>query len=106
MKSYEIRKIGPGSVFKFYFVVGAASGLLLSIIFLIIGANLQRIGLELGSINAAEGSLVAGTAFVGVILASLAYGLMVGVVGAVGALIYNGFAAVVGGIVIKLNEKD
>lgn len=106
MRNYEIRKIRPGSVFMFNFVVGVAFGLLLSIMLLIIGANLQRIGLELGSINAAEGSLVAGTAFVGVILASLAYGLMVGVVGAVGAFIYNGFAAAVGGIVIRLNEKD
>lgn len=106
MKSYELRKIGPGSVFRFYFALGVALGLLLSIVLLIIGANLQRIGLELGSFDAGEGPLGAGAAFIGVILASLAYGLTAGVIGAVGAFIYNGFAAAAGGIIIKLKEKD
>lgn len=106
MRSYEIKKIKPGSVFKFYFIVGVALGLLISFVFLFIGANLQRIGLELGSIDAGEGPLGVGAAFIGVTLASLAYGLMVGAVGAIGAFIYNGFAAAVGGIIIKLNDKD
>jgi hypothetical protein len=106
MKNYEIKIIEPGSVFKFHFVVGVVFGLLLSIILLIIGANLQSIGLELGSIDAGEDPLGTGAAFFGVILASLAYGLMVGVVGAVGAFVYNCFAAAVGGIIIKLNDKD
>jgi hypothetical protein len=106
MKSFEIRKIGPGSVFKFFFVVGVAFGLLLSIIFIITGANLHRIGLELGSVDAGDGPLSIGAAFIGVILASLAYGLMTGVISAIGAFIYNGFAAAIGGIIIKLNDKD
>ncbi len=106
MKSYEIKKIGPGSVFKFYFIVGVVFGLLISIILLITGASLKNIGLELGVFNANGGSLQAGAAILGVILASLSYGLMSGVIGAVGALIYNGFAAAIGGIVVKLNDRD
>ncbi len=105
MKSYEIKKIGPGSVFKFYFILGIVFGLLTSIILLITGATLKNIGLELGTFGA-SGPLQAGTAIIGVILASLAYGLMAGVLSAIGALIYNLFAAAIGGIVIKLNDKE
>lgn len=106
MKSYEIKKIGPGSVFKFYFVVGVAIGLLTSIVLLITGATLENIGLELGAFSAGGGPLQVGTAIIGVILASLAYGLMAGIISAVGALIYNVFAAGIGGIVIKLSDKE
>lgn len=106
MKSYELKKIGPGSVFKFYFVVGVAFGLLMSIILLIAGANLQNIGLKLGTIGAGDGPLGVGASVLGVLLTSLAYGLMVGVISAIGAFIYNLFAAAIGGIVVKLNDKE
>lgn len=106
MKSYEIKKIGPGSVFKFYFIVGIAFGLLTSIILLIMGATLQNIGLDLGTFSTEGGPLQIGAAIIGVILASLAYGLMAGVFSVIGAFIYNIFAAAVGGIVIKLNDRE
>lgn len=106
MKSYEIKKIGPGSVFKFYFIVGVVLGLLTSIILLITSASLKTIGLELGAFGQGGGPLQAGAAIVGVILASLAYGLIAGIFSAAGAFIYNGFAAAIGGIVIKLNDKE
>lgn len=106
MKSYEIRKIGPGSVFKFHFIVGVVFGLLFSIILLITGASLKNIGLELGALSGNGGTLQAGAAILGVILASLAYGLMAGVISTVGALIYNLFASAIGGIVVKLNDKE
>ncbi len=106
MKSFEIKKISPGSVFKFYFVVGVAFGLLMSIILLITGATLQNIGLELGTFNMDGGPLQIGATIVGVILASLAYGLIAGIISSIGALIYNMFAAAIGGVVIKLSEKE
>lgn len=106
MKSYEIKKIGPGSVFKFHFIVGVVFGLLTSIVLLITGASLKTIGLELGAISPGGGTLQAGAAIIGVILASLAYGLMAGIISMVGALIYNGFAAAIGGIVVKLNDRE
>ncbi len=106
MKSYEIKKIGPGSVFKFYFIVGVVFGLLASIIMLIVGTTLKTVGLEWGAFSPGGGPLQVGAAIIGVILASLAYGLITGVLGAAGAFIYNGFAAAVGGIVIKLNDKE
>ena len=106
MKSYEIKKIGPGSVFKFNFMLGTVFGLLISIILLITGATLKFIGLESGAFSPGGGPIQAGAAVIGVILASLAYGLLTGVTGAVGAFIYNWFAAVIGGIVIKLSDRD
>ena len=105
MRSYEIKKIGPGSVFKFFFIVGVVFSLLTVIILLIVGSSLKKMGLE-GVFCAGCGLLQMGAAVVGVIMASLAYGLVAGLIGAVGALIYNGFAAVVGGVVIKLGDKD
>lgn len=106
MKSYEIRKVGPGSVFKFYFFVGVVLGLLTSIILLITRASLKTIGLEFGAFGQGGGPLQVGAAIVGVILASLAYGLITGIISMVGAFIYNGLAAAVGGIVVKLNDRD
>lgn len=105
MRSYEIKKIGPGSVFKFFFIAGAFFCWLTGIILLITGSSLKNMGLE-GALSADRGLLQAGTSAIGVLLASLGYGLLAGLVSAVGALIYNGFAAVVGGIVIKLGDKD
>ena len=48
MKSYEIKRIGASSVFKFYFVVGVVVGLITCIVILITGASLSQIGIELG----------------------------------------------------------
>ena len=104
MKSYEIKKIEPGSVFKLYFLLGVVFGLLASIILVIAGATLKNIGLELGTFGA-SGPLQAGTAIIGVVLASLAYGLMAGVISTIGAIIYNVFAAAIGGIVVKLDDR-
>lgn len=106
IKSYEIKRIGVGSVFKFYFLLGIVFWLLGCIILLITGTSLRTLGLELGAFDADGGFLQTGAAILGVLLASLAYGLMAGIIGAIGAVIYNGFAAVVGGIVVKLNDRD
>jgi len=47
-----------------------------------------------------------GAAILGVVLVGLAYGLLTGVFSMIGAWIYNLFAAVVGGIVIKVKDQD
>lgn len=107
MKSYEIRKIGAGSVFKFYFVVGVVFGLLISLIFILTGASLQSMGIHLGNLAFSNGgAFQIGAAFLGVIIGSLAYGLVAGLTAAIGAFIYNIFAAAIGGITVKLNDKE
>lgn len=107
MKSIEIKKIGVGSVFKFYFAVGLVIGLIACIIFLITGSSLKNLGIEIGAVSLGnQGPLQIGATLIGVIIGSLAYGLLSGLAGAVGAFIYNIFAAVTGGIVVKVNDGE
>ena len=107
MKSYEIKKIGVGSVFKFYFVIGIAIGVIFSLLLLLTGASLKNIGIEIGAISLGNsGPLQIGAALAGVIIGSLAYGIIIGLAGAVGAFLYNVFAKITGGIVIKLGDGE
>jgi ABC-type branched-subunit amino acid transport system permease subunit len=107
LKSYEVKRIGPGSIFKFNFVLGSVLGLIISLILVLAGVSLNSIGFQLGISSLHHiGLLQVGAIILGIIIGSLVYGLLMGLVGAIGALIYNAFAALVGGVVIKLNEKD
>jgi Transmembrane domain of unknown function (DUF3566) len=107
MKTYEIRKIGPGSVFKLYFTIGLVIGLIVSLVMVLVGISLKNIGFQLGTINMNHiGLLQIGAAILGVIIGSLVYGLVAGLAGMIGALIYNAFAALVGGIKVNLNERE
>lgn len=105
MKSLEVKRIGAGSVFRFYFAVGVILGLISCIIVLAMGASLQNLGINLGSFGiGGGGALQIGAAIIGLIIGSLAYGIFLGIAGAIGAFLYNVFAAAVGGIVIKVKE--
>jgi hypothetical protein len=107
MRSLEIKRIRAGSVFRFFFFLGLALGILTLIIFFVAGISLQNIGLQLGTVPSRErGSLQVGAAVTGIIIGSLAGGLGAGILGAIGAFIYNLFAAIVGGIVIKTGDGD
>jgi|GEM_PF-523372 len=107
MKSYEIKKIGLGSVCKFHFAVGVVVGLIACILLLLTGASLKHLGIEVGTVILGnQGPLQVGAALVGLIIGSLAYGLMMGLVGLVGAFLYNVFAKITGGIVIKLGDGE
>lgn len=101
MKEYRVRRIGPGSVFRFNLCAGFVIALITSAVLLIVGYSLRDLGLELGTF---KGVLGAGAGVVGAILVSVVYGLAAGVAGAVAALVYNIFAAAMGGIVIKLDD--
>ncbi|MGE5550655.1 MAG: hypothetical protein ACM3ZC_09000 [Bacteroidota bacterium] len=103
MKSYRIKRIGAGSVFKFNVCVGFVVGLIASAALLIVGYTVKDLGIELGTFTNALG---AGAGVVGAVLMSVFYGLIVGTAGAVIALLYNFFAAAVGGIVIKLDDGE
>jgi hypothetical protein len=105
MRLLEIKRIGAASVFRFCFFLGLVFGTVTLIILLVAGVSLQRIGWQLGTVAFQEGgALQAGAAVVGVVIGSLAGGLGAGILGVIGAFIYNLFAAVVGGIVIKIGE--
>ena len=107
VKNYEVKRIGPGSVFKFNFVLGSVLGLIVSLILVLAGVSLNSIGFQLGILSLHHtGLLQVGAIILGIIIGSLVYGLLMGVAGAIGALIYNAFAALVGGVVVKLNEKE
>ncbi len=107
MKNYEIRKIGPGSIFKLYFTIGTVIGFIVSLILLLAGATLNSIGMQLGTADLMSGGALQVAAIIlGIIIGSLVYGLLTGIMGIVGAMIYNVFAALVGGIVINLTEKE
>jgi hypothetical protein len=107
MKNYEIKRIAPGSVFKLYFLLGSIIGLIISLVLVLVGASLNSIGFQLGIVNLQNvGPLQIGAIILGVILGSLAYGLLLGIVAVIAAVIYNAFATLAGGIVIRLNEKE
>lgn len=107
MRSYEVRKIGVGSVFKFYFVFGMVFGFLAGVVILIMGASLENMGLQLGVFNLTQGGLLQiGASILGIIVLSLGYGLITGVAGAIGAFLYNIFAGMTGGIVVRLVERE
>jgi uncharacterized Tic20 family protein len=107
MKNYEIRKINPGSVFKLYFFLGLVIGIIISLVLVLLGVSLNSIGYQLGTVSLqGTGLLQVGALILGIIFGSLVYGLLLAVIAAIGAVIYNVFAAMAGGIVVKLNEKE
>jgi len=101
MKTYEIKSIGAGSVFKFNLCWGFVIGLIVGLALLLMGHTLNDVGIELGTIR---GALGVGTGIVGIVLASALQGIGAGIAGAIMAFFYNIFAAAVGGIKVKMEE--
>lgn len=104
----RIRKLGVLSVAKLYAVMGLAMGLLIgvpygliAIIFALIGAG--GAGGEAGLIIGGGGIVIG---IVMMIFIPIAYALMMFVGGAIGALIYNLFAAIVGGVEIEVENVN
>lgn len=107
MKNMEIKSISAGSVFKFEFILGLVIGLITSIVLLLSGASLKSLGVNMGSMSmTGDGPIQVGATLVGIILGSLAYGFLIALVGVMGALIYNAFAKITGGIVVKVDDRD
>ena len=107
MKTYEIKKVGLGSVFKFHFTLGVVIGVIITLVLALVGVSLTNIGFQLGTANLSHsGPLQIGAAILGIIIGSLIYGLLMGLAGTIGALIYNAFAALIGGIEVTLNDRE
>lgn len=103
MKRYEIKSIALGSVFRFFLAVGVVVGLIACIVVFAIGASPSELGIDLGVLNENTG---AGTIIVTAIVASVGYGLAMGLAGTILSFLYNLFTAAVGGIVIRVSEKE
>jgi lipopolysaccharide export LptBFGC system permease protein LptF len=105
MRNIEIKKIQIGSVFKLCFIGGAVLGLILGILVLVMGSFAQTLGLPLANTHfETGGALQIGASILGVLIGCLAYGVVNSIFGIIGAFIYNLFAAIVGGIVLKVEE--
>ena len=93
----SVKRIGPGSAFKVGLVVYAILGFIFGILFALIG-------MLAGSL-ASSHSLFPGTGlgFFSIILFPICYGIIGGVFGALGAVIYNLAAGWVGGLEVDIS---
>ncbi len=106
MSRLRIKKLGVLSLAKMYAIMGLILGLIIGvpyglmiIVFSLIGAG--------GAGGDAAFAIGGGGIVVGIVLMvaiPIAYSLMLAVGGAIGALIYNLFAAMVGGIEVEVEQ--
>jgi hypothetical protein len=105
MAEMTIRRFGVFSVAKMYsllcFIFGLIFGVLYGLFFIIFGAAMTA--LAPGGRDAAAGGI--SSVVVGIMImigVPLFYGVMGFLAGAIGALIYNGVAGIVGGVKMEL----
>ena len=95
-----VKRVGVASVAKIYGAISAAFGLLFGLLFALgslIGAGFADSGRE----------AILGPIFgVGAVIAlPILYGVMGLIGGAIGALLYNAFAALVGGVELDIEQR-
>jgi hypothetical protein len=107
MKNYEIERISPFSAFKLFFLMGLIFGLILGLALVFVGASLNSLGFQLGITSLENtGSLQIFAIVMGAVFGSIVYGLLSGLIAVIATLLYNGFARMAGGIVIRLDERN
>ena len=108
MTEMTIRRLGVLSVAKIQallmFVIGLIIGVIYGLVFMVFGAAIAAMaqhgdGQALGGVGSVVGGLVI------MILFPIFYGFMGFIGGAIGALIYNFAARVVGGIKLELEDS-
>jgi len=103
----ELSKIGILSVFKIYLLLGLVFGLIFGgvygLMFAIFGASMM--GFIGGDQAAMSGLMMIIAGLVIVVVATLLYGLILGISGAITAAIYNIAAKIVGGVELELEDK-
>ncbi|HKG46051.1 MAG TPA: hypothetical protein VKB02_04960 [Pyrinomonadaceae bacterium] len=104
MAEMTIRRFGVISVAKIYalllFVVGLIIGVIYGLIFILFGAAMTAIG---PGREAAAGGI--STVVIGIVMMigiPIVYGLLGFISGAIGALIYNAVAGIIGGVKFEL----
>jgi hypothetical protein len=105
MNKLQIKKLGILSVAKMYGAIMLVMSLLISIpfglMYMIFGGMMMGMGGRNG-VAAGGGSMIMGLLFM--ILMPIFYGVIGFIAGAIGALLYNIFAGIVGGIEIEVEN--
>ena len=103
MAEMTIRRFGVFSVAKMYglllFVFGIIIGVIYGLIFIVLGASMSALGPR----DATAGGI--STVVMGIILMiaiPIFYGVLGFIAGAIGALIYNAMAGIIGGVKFEL----
>ena len=114
MAEMTIRRFGVLSVAKMYgfllFAMGLIIGVLYGLMFIIFGAAMTAIAPGGGGRDAAAGGI--STVVIGIVLMitiPIMYGILGFIFGAIGALIYNALAGIIGGVKFELEgvqEQD
>ena len=104
MAEMTIRRFGVISVAKMYgllmFIFGLVFGVIYGLILIVFGAAISALGPGSDATAGGVSTVVMGIAMM--IGLPLVYGVMGFVMGAIGALIYNGVAGIIGGIKFEL----
>ncbi len=95
MSLMKIKKIGVLSAAKIYGAIGAVIGFVIGLFIALLSVFVSMLPMK-GSI------MLAGLGVLAIIIAPLFYGIILFIAGAVGAWIYNVFAAWVGPVEIEL----
>ena len=104
MAEMTIKRFGVVSVAKMYgllmFIFGLVFGVIYGLILIVFGAAISALGPGSDATAGGVSTVVMGIAMM--IGLPLVYGVMGFVMGAIGALIYNGVAGIIGGIKFEL----
>jgi hypothetical protein len=96
-REVEVRRVGIASVAKMYAAISAAAGLLIGL-----GVAIASF-LGAGIAEAPEVAMLGPVLGIGaIIILPLFYACIGAIAGAIGALLYNAFAAIVGGVRVEV----
>ena len=108
MNKLRIKKLGVWSVMKMYALIGLVMGLIIGVPYglIIIAISLMGAGGAQGDAAFAigGGGIIAGVVMM--VAMPIMYCVFAAIGGAIGALIYNLFAAIVGGIEIEVEQAN
>ena len=103
MAEMTIRRFGVISVAKMYgllmFIFGLIFGVLYGLFFIIFGAAMSAFGTNETTAGGVSSVVVGIVAMIGI---PIMYGLLGFIMGAIGALIYNAMAGIIGGVKFEL----
>jgi hypothetical protein len=98
-----IKRIGPGSAFKVGLVVYALLGLIVGICMAFVSMMIGSLGNMAGVGGPAAKAFGFGFGFGSIIIFPILYGIIGGIAGAIGAVIYNLAAGWMGGLEVDIS---
>ena len=98
-----VKRVGPGSAFKvglvLYGILGLCAGILTALFSIVAGPLTSMAGADVPAAR----MLGFGMGFGAIILFPIIYGVMGGLFAALGAILYNLVAGIVGGLEVEIN---